>query len=113
MYATLFVLIVCVLVAIVGVPLGLRLIPPNPIYGLRTDRTTSDEAAWFEVNRVAGWALVGAAGLTAVIVMAYQGTWLRPWWSQWLVLLVLVGAAIGLTLYFERKVLPPRKRSDD
>lgn len=112
MYATLFVLIVCVLVAVLGVPLGLKLIPPNPIYGVRTRRTLSDESAWFEVNRVGGWALVGAAGLTAVIVMGYQGTWLRPWWSQWLVLLVLVGGAVGATLAFERK-LPPSKRSAD
>ena len=54
MYATLLVLIVCVLVAVLGVPLGLKLIPPNPIYGVRTRRTLSDESAWFEVNRVGG-----------------------------------------------------------
>ena len=113
MFATLLILITCVLIAVVGIPLGLRLIPPNPVYGVRTDRTLSDESAWFEVNRVGGWALVGAAGLSAVIVMAYQGTWLRVWWSQWLVLLILVGAAVGFTLYFERKMLPPRKPSDD
>ena len=113
MFATLLVLITCVLVAVVGIPLGLRLIPQNNIYGVRTDRTMSDESAWFEVNRVGGWALVGAAGLAAVVVMAYQGTWLRAWWSQWLVLLILVGAAVGFTLYFERRMLPPRKRSED
>ena len=113
MFATLLILITCVLIAVIGVPLGLRLIPPNNIYGVRTSRTMSDESAWFEVNRVGGWALVGAAGLAAVIVMAYQGTWLRVWWSQWLVLLILVAAAIGFTFYFERKLLPPRKRSDD
>ena len=112
MFATLLVLITCVLVAVVGLPLGLSLIPQNNIYGVRTGRTLADEAAWFEVNRVAGWALVGAAGLAAVIVMAYQGTWLRVWWSQWLVLLILVGAAVGFTFYFERKLLPPRKRED-
>jgi len=113
MFATLLVLITCVVIAVVGLPLGLRLIPRNPIYGVRTGRTLGDEAAWFEVNRVAGWALVAAAGLTAVIVMAYQGTWLRPWWSQWLVLILLIAAAVGATLYFERKVLPPRKRPAD
>lgn len=113
MFATLLILITCVLIAVIGIPLGLRLIPQNNIYGVRTRRTMADESAWFEVNRVGGWALVGAAGLAAVIVMAYQGTWLRAWWSQWLVLLILVTAAVGFTFYFEQRILPPRKASDD
>jgi uncharacterized membrane protein len=113
MFATLLILITCVLIAVIGIPLGLRLIPPNRVYGVRTRRTLSDESAWFEVNRVGGWALVAAAGLAAVIVMAYQGTWLRPWWSQWLVLLFLVIVAVGFTFYFEQRILPPQKSSDD
>ncbi len=111
MYTTLFVIIVCALLAVIGVPLGLKLIPQNPVYGVRTRRTLRDEATWFEVNRIGGWALVGAAAVTAILVMIYNGTWLRPWWAQLGVLVVMVAIAVGATLAYERK-LPAAPQRD-
>jgi len=91
----------CVVVAIIAVPLLLKMIPPNPIYGVRTRRTAESDNLWFEVNRFAGAALLAAAGLAAIILMSMSA---RPWWLQMLVFVVLIGAAVGATLWFENKL---------
>lgn len=93
-------IIVCVLIAVVAVPLLLKLIPPNPIYGVNTRHTRDSDTMWFEVNRFAGAAFLVAAGLAAIILMSISG---RSWWVQVLVFLVLIGIAVGATLWFERK----------
>ena len=107
MLVTITLLIACAILAAFAVPLMLRLIPPNPIYGLRTERTLTQSAAWFEVNAFGGRALLIAAGLAALVIMVYQGTWLRSGWLQLLVLLVAVAGAVVATLAFERKL--PRR----
>jgi uncharacterized membrane protein len=94
-------IIVCVLVAVIALPLLLKLIPPNPVYGINTRHTRESDSMWFEVNRFAGAAFLVAAGLGAIILMSSSG---RSWWVQLLVLLVLFGIAVGATLWFERKL---------
>ena len=108
MLVTISLLVACVIVAAAAVPLMLRLIPQNPIYGLRTERTLSQSSAWFEVNAFGGRALLIAAGVAALLIMVYQGTWLRSGWAQLVVFLVAIGAAVAATLVFERKL--PRRR---
>ena len=94
-------LVGCVVIAIVGIPLLLKIIPPNPIYGLNTRRTRDSDNLWVEVNRFAGGALVAAGGLGAIILMSMSA---RPWWVQMLVFILVVGAAVGATLWFENKL---------
>jgi uncharacterized membrane protein len=94
-------IVACVVVAIVAVPLLLKLIPPNPIYGVRTRRTKESDNLWFEVNRFAGAVLLAAAGIAAIILMSMSA---RPWWAQMLVFVALMGAAVGATLWFENKL---------
>jgi hypothetical protein len=36
-------------------PLILRLVPPNPFYGLRTSRSMADEGLWYQVNAFADY----------------------------------------------------------
>ena len=91
----------CVVVAIVALPLLFKIIPPNPVYGVRTRRTRESDNLWFEVNRFAGAALLAAAGLGAIILMSMSA---RPWWAQMLVFVVLIGGAVGATLWFENKL---------
>jgi uncharacterized membrane protein len=100
MFINLLLLLACALIAIAAVPLMLKLVPPNPIYGLSTNKTRDRPEAWFEVNRVAGTALVVAAGLAAILLMMNSG---RSWWAQLLIFLIPVGAAVGAAIFYERK----------
>ena len=103
MLITVVLLLVCVVVAIVSVPLMMRLIPPNPIYGVRTRRTMAEPAVWFDVNAFGGAALLGAAGFAAILLMAYSGTLLRSVWLQIFALLLPMAGAVVATLVYERR----------
>jgi uncharacterized membrane protein len=39
---------------ILGIPLALKLVPPNPVYGVRTSKTFSNREVWYAANRSAG-----------------------------------------------------------
>jgi uncharacterized membrane protein len=52
-------------IAGLGVPLWLRKIGPNCLYGVRTRATLSDEARWYDVNASAGRAMVVVGVLTS------------------------------------------------
>lgn len=112
MLVTISLLVGCVIVAVAAVPLMLRLIPPNPVYGMRTERTVTQAAAWFDVNAYAGRALLVAMGVAALVIMLYQGTWLRSGWAQVAVFVLSIAAAVAATLLYERK-LPSRPRRDE
>ena len=64
-------LFIGLLLVALSVPLALSLIPPNPVYGLRTNATCSSRAVWFAANRfvgrlgVAGGTLLAIAGLNS------------------------------------------------
>ena len=47
--------------------------------------------------------MLAACGLGGIILMMWQGTILRSFWAQLFVFVFFVGAAVGATLYFERK----------
>jgi SdpI/YfhL protein family len=53
------------LIAGLGVPLWLRKIGPNCLYGVRTRATLSDEGRWYDVNATAGRAMVVVGVLTS------------------------------------------------
>jgi uncharacterized membrane protein len=104
MLSTIVLLLLCALIAIAGAALILKLIPPNEIFGVRTERALAREDVWYEVNWFGGWALVAAAGVAALAIMVYSGTWLRPFWRQLLTFVVVMGVAVGTTLWYEREV---------
>lgn len=104
MLTTVVLLLACALVAAAGVPLILKLIPPNPIYGVLTERAQSRSEIWYEANRFAGWALVIAAGFTALLLMIWSGTMLKPAWRQFLALLIPLAIAVAATLWYERRL---------
>ena len=43
-----------VLALAVGAALALKLVPPNPVVGVRTSKTSSSREVWYAVNRSAG-----------------------------------------------------------
>jgi uncharacterized membrane protein len=103
MLFTVTLLIVCVLIATVSIPLMLRLIPPNAVYGVRTRRTLSDTATWFAVNAFGGKALAIGAGISALFLMLYNGTLLKPALAQVGMVVVPLIIALAATLYYERR----------
>lgn len=54
------------LLVLLGVPLWLRRVPPNPFYGVRTRATLGDDAVWYEVNARGGRDLAIAATLYTI-----------------------------------------------
>ena len=71
---------ICTLVAIVGAPLFLRLVPINAVYGLRTVHTLASKQAWYDVNAFLGWALIFAAVSSAGLLLFAPGA-ARLWLS--------------------------------
>jgi SdpI/YfhL protein family len=59
-------LVACGLIAAASVPLILRCVRPNPIYGFRTPRSLSSPEIWYPVNAFAGWTLLISAAVRAV-----------------------------------------------
>jgi hypothetical protein len=82
----------CVVLVIIGVPLILRVVPPNGFYGFRTPATQSSSAIWYLANAFMGWTLVVAAVVSAVLLMILPATVKR--WVVWASFLVPVFAAI-------------------
>jgi len=64
--------------ALVALPLALRRVGRNRIYGFRTTHTLSDDAVWFEVNAAFGKALLVASVVTAVFEVAL---WKYRWFE--------------------------------
>lgn len=91
----------CVLIVIVSVPLILRIVPPNGIYGFRTSLTMSSAAIWYPANAFAGWALLLAA-VAAGVLLAFLPSATR-WWLLWISFLgPILGAAMASFVYLKR-----------
>lgn len=103
MLITIFLLIVLVLAGLAAVPLMLGLVPPNPYYGWPARSTPAKPDLWKDVNMFLGRAVVIAASLAALLLMAYNGTWLRSGWAQLVLVVVALAAAAGATFWYDRK----------
>ena len=82
----------CVLLALVGVPLILNMVPPNGVYGFRAGGTQSSRALWYPANAFMGWSLVAAAVVSATLQVVLPGTVKR--WLLWAAFLVPVFGAV-------------------
>ena len=54
------------LLALLSVPLILRWVGPNPLYGFRVKATLENPDLWYDVNAYAGWRLL-AGGLVDIV----------------------------------------------
>lgn len=59
------VLVCSALYCLVSVPLILRKVPRNPVYGYRTRRTLSNDKIWYEANAYFSWRFLVASVLSA------------------------------------------------
>jgi hypothetical protein len=57
------------LIALIALPLALRRVRPNPVYGFRTRATLADTRTWYAVNERFGW--LQATGSLAVALVAW------------------------------------------
>lgn len=93
--------VVALLMFALGLPLYLRRVKPNPIYGLRTSDTYANEEVWYAANSAAGRDLMILAAAQLAVIYAPLVFKLR--WPFYpfivlgtLVLGVLIVAAIGI-----------------
>jgi hypothetical protein len=112
MLTTIVLLLICALVAVAAIPLTLRLIPRNPVYGLPTERALASDEIWFRVNAFTGKALLVASGAAALLIMVYNGTLLRSGWVQLVVLLLALGIAVAAALVYDQRLANPRWPKD-
>jgi len=56
-------------IAAVSIPLILKVVPRNSVYGFRTPSTLASDEIWFRANHFAGWALLIAAGASAALLL--------------------------------------------
>ena len=63
----LYALYLPLLMILVSVPMVMRRLPPNGIYGFRTPKTLSNPQIWYQANRLAGLNLIVGAILTMVL----------------------------------------------
>ncbi len=104
MLTTIFLLIILAVVGLAGIPLMIGIVPQNPYYGWPTRSSSSKPELWREVNMFLGRAAVIAAALAALLLMAYNGTWLKSGIAQLLVVIFALGAAAVATFWYVRKV---------
>src|SRR5215468_10434570 len=55
--------------ALIALPLALRQIPRNRLYGVRTRRTLADDRVWYETNAYGGRCLIVASVVTIVVAL--------------------------------------------
>src|SRR5262245_4169113 len=80
----------CVMFAIISIPLILRVVPPNGMYGFRVD-ATRDPAIWYPANAFMGWALLLAAATSTTLMLRLPAGTKR--WRLWATFLLPIVAA--------------------
>jgi len=93
---------VCGIVGALSVPLILKKVRPNPLYGFRTPRTLSNPEIWYPANAFAGWAmLIGAVTSAGVLAVLPKSS--RPLVAV-LVLVVPLGIAVVASVLYSRRL---------
>ena len=97
-----------ILIAILAIPLALKLVPPNRIYGYRTTQTLANREVWFHLNRVAGVALIAGAAAALAIYFYQPQLASGESFAGVLVLIVPVLAALAVTAIYARRIVGHR-----
>ena len=97
------------LVLLVSAPMALGRIPPNGIYGFRTEKTLSSPEVWYPANRASGWFMVAAAAVSLAFNQVLS--WTFPEWPieramPWLVggNVIPLGAALVASFIYLRRL---------
>jgi SdpI/YfhL protein family len=88
-------LVACILTAVTSVPLALRLIPPNPVYGFfKTRFTRSEPRIWYDANAFVG-RLMTAASIASASILLWSPL---PAGGRWLPAAIVCGPVVLVTL---------------
>ena len=91
----------CVAFIAISVPLILRAVPPNGVYGFRVSATQSGPAIWYPANAFMGWALLVAAVISAVLLAILPAT-VKRWQLLVTFLVPVLGAIAASFVYLNR-----------
>ena len=91
----------CVVIAVISIPLILKMVPPNGVYGFRTSETRSSIDIWYSANAFMGWALLAGAVVSAVILVVLPTT-AKRWLLLVTFLLPLLLAVVASFVYLDR-----------
>lgn len=81
---------------LLGLPMVLGLVPPNPIYGLRTAATLASETVWYSANFWSGLiSLILGTAATVGNVLLDRATSRSPGQKLWMMLASLLIVAIA------------------
>jgi uncharacterized membrane protein len=97
-------LVPCAIIAVASIPLMLNLVPPNGVYGFRTQATLGNRELWFRANRFAGCALFIASGISAGIFVTQPEYASGRSFTGLLVFLVPLGAAVAASIHYVRRL---------
>ncbi len=88
----------CGLIIAASIPLILRRVGPNPVYGFRTPLTFSSSAIWYPANAFAGWALLIAALVSALALLVIPEDLVSPTWAPQVLFVAPLAFALGACL---------------
>ena len=90
-------------IAVTSIPLILKMVPPNHLYGFRTPSTLSNRKLWYRANTFAGWALlIAAVASVALIVGLDSGALPGVAFGAITFVLPLVVAVVACFVYLRR-----------
>lgn len=87
------------LFVVLGIPLWLEKVPPNPWYGFRTPSTLKDQRIWYPANRLTGKWMVAAGLLLAMAGVTTFSMQLAVDTAAWTNLAVIVAALTGMIVH--------------
>jgi len=96
--------VACGIIAAASIPLILRRVGPNFIYGFRTPRTLSSPEIWYPANAFAGWALLIAAAVSAVGLSLIPEQFLSETWVPLVLFLAPLAVAIASCFWYLRRL---------
>jgi uncharacterized membrane protein len=103
--SNIYFLIASGVIAAASIPLIMKFVPPNRLYGFRTPRTLSNREVWFRVNHFAGWALLVAAAMSAsIFVLRPELASGRSFYGL-VVFVVPLVIAVGASVAYLRKIV--------
>jgi uncharacterized membrane protein len=102
-------LLICLVTAVTSLPLALRLVPPNCVYGLRTRHTRSGRDAWYDANAFTGRAMLAASIGSAFLLLAGPAS-LADGWGPALIVFVPMALATLAGFVYMRHVRETAQR---
>ena len=100
MHLNIFLLVCSVALIGCGIPLALKRVEPNSLYGMRIHRTLSNERIWYKANSFGGWLLCATGFLGIALSIASSAlSQFRPG-LEWAVFVATLMLTIVATILF-------------